>query len=113
MTLLAIAFPMLPDRMDQFQHFVRDLAGPKKAEFAAARLKLGVRERSFHQQTPQGDMVVVTLEGDDPAGALAKFGQGTDPFSTWFRERVMEIHGVDLSAPPPSPLPELVADSGA
>ena len=86
---------------------------PKKADFAANRKKLGVRERTFHQHTPQGDFVVVTLEGNDPAGAFAKFGQGTDPFTQWFKGQVKDIHGIDLGAPPPGPLPKQVVDSGA
>jgi len=57
--------------------------------------------------------VIVTLEGDDPAGAFAKFGQGTDPFTQWFKAQVMEIHGMDLGKPPPGPLPTLMVDSGA
>ena len=46
--------------------------------------------------------------GNDPAGAFVKFGQGTDPFTQWFKGQEKESHGVDLDAP----LPTLVADSG-
>ena len=73
--------------------------------------ELGVRERTFHQQTPQGDFVIVTLEGNDPEAAFAKFGQGTDPFTTWFKAQVKEIHGMDLGQPPPVPMPKLMVDS--
>lgn len=37
----------------------------------------------------------------------------TDEFTTWFKQQAMDAHGVDLDAPPPGPLPELVLDSGA
>lgn len=40
-----------------------------------------MRERTFLQRTPHGDMVIVTIEGDDPVGAFAAFGQQTDPFT--------------------------------
>jgi hypothetical protein len=112
MALLAMAVPILPGKVEQFKSFVGQLDGARKADFAASRKKLGVRERAFHQQTPAGDFVVVTLQGDDPAGAFAKFGQGDDPFTKWFVAQVKEIHGVDLTAPPPDPPPTLVADSG-
>ena len=59
-----------------------------------------------------GDFVIVTLEGEDPAGAFARFGQGTDPFTQWFKAHVKEIHGIDVSAPPPGPLPTQIIDSG-
>jgi hypothetical protein len=113
MAIFAIAVPVLANKASQLQTLVGQLAGAKKADFAASRKKLGVRERTFLQHTPQGDLIIVTLEGNDPAGAFAKFGQGTDPFTQWFKGQVKDIHGIDLSAPPPGPLPKQVVDSGA
>ena len=59
----------------------------------------------------QAAMGVVTLEGANPTKAFAEFGQGTDAFTTWFKKSVAEIHGMDLSAPPPGPMPEQIVDS--
>ena len=113
MAIFAIVVPILPNKISQLQIFAGQLMGAKKAEFVASRKKLGVRERTFLQHTPYGDLVIVTLEGNDPAGAFAKFGQGSDPFTQWFKGQVKEIHGIDLGAAPPGPLPKQVADSGA
>jgi hypothetical protein len=113
MALLAISFPVLDSNMDQFEKFLGELSGPRRAEFSASRARVGVHERTFLQRTPNGNMVIVTLEGDDPARALASFGTEDDTFSRWFRERVLAVNGVNLAAPPPGPLPELVADSAA
>jgi hypothetical protein len=112
MAMFAIAFPILPGRTDAWKAFINELGTTRKAEFEASRAGLGVRERTFLQPTPMGDFVVVTLEGDNPAHAFAAFGQGTDPFTTWFKEQVLLAHGVDLGAPPAGPLPEQVLDSG-
>jgi hypothetical protein len=112
MAMLAIAIPILPGKTDAWRSFIAELNGPRKDEFDASRRRLGVRERTFFEQTPMGDLVLVTLEGDDPAGAFAAFGQGSDDFTTWFKQQVQAVHGVDLGAPPPGPLPELVADTG-
>ena len=112
MALLAIAVPILADKAGQFKAFVAELNGAKKADFVASRKRLAVRERTFFQQTPIGDFVIVTLEGDDPASAFAKFGQADDAFTRWFKAEVKNIHGIDISAPPPGPMPTLVADSG-
>ena len=113
MAIFAIAVPVMANKASQLQALIGQLKGAKKADFAASRKKLGVRERTFLQHTPQGDLIIVTLEGNDPAGAFVKFGQGTDPFTQWFKGQVKDIHGFDLDAPPPGPLPTLVADSGA
>jgi hypothetical protein len=113
MALLAISFPVLDSNMDLFKKFLEELNGPRKAEYSASRASAGVRERAFLQHTPNGSMVIVTLEGEDPVRALARFGSDDDAFSRWFRQQAKEIHGVDLAVPPPGPLPELVADSAA
>jgi hypothetical protein len=112
MALFAIAVPILADKTAQFEAFIGALNGAKKADFAASRKRLGVRERTFHQQTPMGDIVIVTLEGDDPAGAFKKFGQGDDAFTKWFVAQVKDVHGVDITAPLPGPMPTLAVDAG-
>jgi hypothetical protein len=113
MAMFALAIPIPPGKTDQWKKFISELSGARRAEFVASRKRLGVRERTFLQQTPHGDMVIVTLEGDNPGKAFAEFGQGTDAFSTWFKQQAKEIHGIDLSAPPPGPMPEQLIDSSS
>jgi hypothetical protein len=112
MALLAMAIPIPPGKTEQWKKFIGELKGPRFEAFKASRHKLGVQERTFLQHTPMGDFVIATLEGADPAGAFARFGEGTDDFTKWFVKQVHEIHGFDLTAPPPGPLPELAIDSG-
>jgi hypothetical protein len=111
MAMFAITFPIPPGKTDHWKKFIHELNTTRKTEFAESRKKLGVRERTFLQHTPHGDMVIVTLEGNDPAGAFARFAQSNDAFSKWFHAQVHEIHGVDLNAPPPGPMPEMIIDS--
>src|SRR6476660_2988036 len=113
MGMLAMAFPIPARKTEQWRRLAGEWRGATRAEFAAARRSLGVRERTFLQHTPQGDLVLVTLEGDHPETAFAEFGQRTDPFTMWFKQQVSEIHGMDLSAPPPGPMPQQVIDSHA
>jgi len=110
--LLAMAIPVLQGQEQEWQKFARDLKDTYYEEFQASRRKLGVRERAFLQQTPMGEMVIVTLEGEDPEKAFQNFANGNDAFTKWFLETVKKLHGIDLSAPPPGPLPTLVVDSG-
>ena len=112
MALFAMAVPIPPGKLADWEKFIEEINGARKAEFVENRKKLGVRERTFHQQTPMGDFAVVTLQGNDPEGALARFAQGDDAFTKWFVQRVKDIHGTDLTAPPPGPLPRLVVDTG-
>ncbi|HRH65286.1 MAG TPA: hypothetical protein PLU53_03230 [Bacteroidia bacterium] len=109
--LFAMAVPILPGKTPQWKKFISELNGKRFAEFSESRKKLNVHERAFFQSTPQGDFVVVTLEGKDPQTAFKNFAAGNDEFSKWFNAQVKEIHGMDLKNPPPGPLPELVIDS--
>ena len=111
--LFAICIPVVKGKEDALKSFLGDINGKYKSSFQESRKKLGVRERTFHQATPMGEMVIVTLEGDNPADAFAKFAAGNDEFTKWFTAKVKEIHGIDLSAPPPGPMPEMMVDSGA
>jgi hypothetical protein len=109
--LTAVAFPIPPGKTAEWRRFIAELNGPRRAEFIESRQRAGVHERTFLQSTPTGDLVIVTLEGDDPAQAFAQMASATDAFSTWFLETAKRIHGLDLAAPRTAPPSELVADS--
>jgi hypothetical protein len=59
-----------------------------------------------------GQLVIVTLEGEDPEKAFEDFAKENNAFTKWFMESVKKLHGLDLTAPPPGPLPTLIVDSG-
>jgi hypothetical protein len=113
MALVAATFPIPPGNLEAWHLFQAELSGARQAEFAASRKRLGVRERTFHQPTPMGDFVVVTLEGDDLATVYPRMLASTDAFDRWFVGRVEAIHGIDMAVVAAAPLPALIADSGA
>lgn len=111
MALMAVAFPIAPGKTDEWKRFIAELNGARRAEFVASRKAIGARERTFLQPTPMGDLVVVTLEGDNPGQSFGKFVSSTDPFTLWFLKQVKEVHGIDLTQAASGPMPELVIDS--
>ena len=111
--LFAMVVPIQPGKTEQWKKFTNELKQKHFNEFVASRKKLKVHERTFLQQTPMGDMVIVTLEGPDPETAFKNFASGNDEFTRWFVNEVKEIHGMDLNNPPKGPLPKLVVDSMA
>jgi Family of unknown function (DUF6176) len=112
-SVLAMAFPILPGKTEAWRTWMAELNGPRHEGFIGSRRRAGLHEQTFLQQTPAGDTVIVTLEGDDPQHAFEKMVSGTDPFTTWFVDRAKEFHGVDLKGPMDSVHTELVVDSGA
>ena len=109
--LFATAIPILPGKTPQWKKFIKELTTTYYPQFVDSRKKLNVHERTFFQSTPNGDFVIVTLEGNDPAGAFKKFAVENNAFTKWFAKEVKEIHGIDLTSPPKGPMPELVVDS--
>jgi len=110
LALNAVVFPILPGKTAEWRSFVGELSGARHAEWVASRERAGVRERAFLQSTPMGELVILTLEGDDPGRSFGQMMSATDAFTLWFIERVKAIHGVDLAMPMRSPS-DLVLDS--
>lgn len=111
MAFLAFAIPILPGKTPEWRAWMEELNGPRKQEFANSRSRAGLHERTFLQSTPMGDLVIVTLEGDDPGRSFGELMSATDAFSLWFGERAMAVHG-DAAKPAAASPSELVADSG-
>ena len=55
-----------------------------------------------------GDLVLVTLEGDNPEQAFGQFVHGTDAFTLWFLERVKAVHGIDLTVGTEAPSHQVI-----
>ncbi len=111
MALATFVAPILPGKTQQWRRFAEELNGPRKKEYEESRRRHGVRERTFLQSAPQGDMVIVTLEGDDPVESFRRFAATNDPFTRWFSQQVYEIHGIDLSQFSSMQMPQLMIDS--
>ena len=113
MSSLAIALPCVPGGADRLRQLAAECGGPRRADFEDFHRRVGlVGERWYLQQTPQGELCIITLEGD-PGGAIARLGASQHPFDVWFREAVKGVHGVDFAEPLPGPPPELVFDDAA
>src|ERR671930_2802191 len=74
MESFAFAFPVLPGKAEEARLWGKEVTGPRSSEMDASRRPLGVtREAVWLQQTPQGDMCVVVLEGGNVADANRRF----------------------------------------
>ena len=111
MPAIANAIPILPGKEEDHRRFCQEMEGPRREEYLRSRQRLGLtREVVWQQSSPQGTLAVVYWEADDPSRAFEGLGTSDDPFDRWFRGRVQEIHGLDLSQPPPDEPPQMVFD---
>jgi hypothetical protein len=102
MAMIAMATPFLPGKTEQWRHVVAELKGARHQEFVASRQPAGVREHTFFQSTPQGDMVIIVLEGADLQQAVQEI-LAADEFSRTSAQQSQELLGMDFSQPPPGP----------
>jgi len=107
-----IFFPILPGKTEEWKQFGRSFLGSRRAEYEASRRRAGLtKEVAALQQTPMGDFAVLYGESEtNPEEINRRWATSTDPFDIWFRQKVMELHGVDLAQPPPGPPPEIIHD---
>jgi len=102
------AFPVLQGKEDEARKFAQETLDRREDfEASQARLNISTEEWSL-QKTPMGSFVIVRFETPDVGAALGAFGESSESFDAWFKGRVLEITGVDLSAPSNDPLPELI-----
>jgi len=111
MAMMAVVFPIMPAKTEAWRAFADELAGSRREEFQASRRDAGVHERTFFQSTPMGDLVIVTLEGDDPSASFGRLLQQHGDFADWFLAHASDLHGFDLSQVPAGDPSELVIDS--
>ncbi len=111
MASLAMTLPLLPGKTEDWKRWVQDMAGAHLREFQASRKRLGIiREASFLQQTPQGNMAILYIEAEDIARALQGLAISQDLFDVLFRQQTQEFFGFDLAQPPAGPPPETILD---
>ena len=97
---LALCAPLAPGATERARAFAADAY--HRDEFAASRRRLNVYgELLTLQSTPQGDVVGIYIEGDDPVKGNAGFAASKDPFDLWFKEQLTTIFppAVDFSKP--------------
>jgi hypothetical protein len=108
MAKFAFSVPELPgkDARSVPAYLRKDMKG-----YLASRKRAGITmERVFLMPTPMGNFVTAYLEAAGDFGTTMGSFLGGDPFDKGFLDRVAEVHGFDMSKPPPGPPPELIAE---
>lgn len=112
MTRVVLPFPVLPGKTESD---IRGIAERFKAEPEAyweSRRGAGVTlERVYWQQTPMGDFVVAYVESEKSVPeAMAAYAHDSSEPGRFFREKMLEIHGIDMTQPPPGASPETIGE---
>lgn len=106
-TLYVVALPLLPNKTARLHEFAAELNGIHATEFEESLRRLGFGLTMFTQHSPNFDLVLSVIEGDDPSSALGKLAMSSHPFDRWHLQQIADQTGLDLSAPPPPPNEQL------
>src|SRR5436305_9902101 len=107
MASLAMAFPILPGKTEQWKHFCQEMAGPRRSEYEASNKRIGATRAALYlQQTPQGDIVVVYQEAADMQHFFEAMVSSKGPYFICSGDKGKEVNGVNFSNPLPVSLPD-------
>jgi hypothetical protein len=102
MEAIGFVVPVLPGKAQADRDWMEEMGGSRREEYEAVWKKHGLsRHAVWQQETPGGTVDVVFLEADDIAAAMQGITSSDDEFSEWFRGRVKDVHGIDLTSEPP------------
>lgn len=103
-------FPVQAGKEDDARAFAAETFGARRADYEAQLARGGItRETWSLQETPMGSLMVVWFDGDVEK-VFSDLATDDSEFSVWFRARVLDVTGVDLSAPPEGPPPAVLID---
>jgi hypothetical protein len=99
---VCLVMPILPGKTDAARAFMRELDGPRKAEYDRSERRIAIsKEAWFLASVPGGDQLVGYMEAEQFGTAVAQFSASRDGFDVWFKTRMAEVTGVDLNTLPP------------
>jgi hypothetical protein len=105
------AFPILPGKEQAGRDFAAACMGERRKGFETLQTTSRVtRETWTLQETPMGSFMLVWFEAPDIEKAFTDLATAGNEFNTWFLGQVKDVTGVDLSAPPETPPPDVLVD---
>jgi hypothetical protein len=104
----AFCAPVMPGATDAGRAFAKEVER-RRDEHAASRRALGItHETVVLNHGPQGDVIAVYLEGDDPVEGNRRFAASRSDYDVWFKDQCTRVFPpeIDFNQPVP-PVKEL------
>jgi hypothetical protein len=105
-----LVVPVLPGKEDELRAFYREVDGARQQDYDRSEQRLGItKEIAWVAPIDGGSAAVIYIESENFEQAFSHFVQSQDEFDLWFKQRVLDISGLDLNNPPEIELPELLS----
>jgi hypothetical protein len=93
-----MAIPLPSENVEAWKAWTRECQGPRREEFDDFNERMGLtRHRVWLTQGPQGNLIIVALDGPGAEDYLQRVASSQEPFDRWFREKASDLSEVDLS----------------
>lgn len=98
MLTIVLTFLILPGKVEAWRRFCQEISGSRQQMYLSSRRRLGItHERMALVENTYGATAVTTLEALNVGRALGQIITSVLPFDRWYRERMQEIHGINLT----------------
>lgn len=98
--------PIKDGKVEAWKSWNSDLNGSRKNEFADLNRRYGLtRHEVWFAESPNGPLAVVIHEGPGAESFMQKLTQSDHSFDVWMKQQIESFHDMDLSKPPPGPMP--------
>src|SRR5207244_11072583 len=103
---VCLVMPILPGKTADARAFLRDLDGPRKAEFDKSERRIGISKELWYLATlPTGDQLVGYMEAANFGEAVSQFSASPDPLDHWVKQQMADVTVLDCHHLRPSCAP--------
>lgn len=96
--MYAIAVSLVQNKIGAWKAWMRECTDSRRDEFEAFNERMGLTlHRAWLASEREGPLAIVVFDGPGAETFLQKLATSKEPFDKWFRERVSEYHGMDIS----------------
>ena len=98
MSGIVLTFPILAGKVEAWRRFCQELSGSQLQMYLSSRRRMGItHERMVLVETAFGATSMTTLDANDVGQALGQIITSILPFDRWYREKILELHGINLT----------------
>lgn len=98
--------PIVEGNLDAWKAWIGELNGSRQEEFASFNSRYGLtKHEAWLAETPASPAVIAIHEGPGSDDLMPKRGPSQESFDVWFKSKLVELHGMDVTQPPLGPMP--------
>ena len=105
-----VLVPILEGKFDSWKQWAAALNNSEDMKDLNSRYGL-TRHAAWLVETPSGPAVIALHEGPGSDEFMQKLASSDNAVDVRFKDSLKEFHGMDLTQPPPGPMPELFFDN--